>query len=619
MKQAEIPEDQWPHRLRPLLSGRALMAYSRDVSDEVKVSYKHLKDALLDSLGMPVKQCRERIWSFQKKGSDSHQDTARKLEFLMQRAAHGCTSAQDVVSQLTMAKFLTLYPPDVANYVQLQDPHSVGEAANLVQAYYQRQQSRDHRRPYAHNEPWMKTYDRSAGGFREDGQKPSAGDNTHCNGEKPGGEFNRAKDSDKGSGRSDRGSFKQGFGNSQGEQRNGRDWVPTCYSCGKKGHKRPDCPQVRRVVSPDRQTSLRVEGRVGEHGCQMTIDTGAQKTVVNADLVKSEEYTGGSIRLLGFNGGAVIVPLAEVWLHIGDYVFKHVAVCNNSPEQILLGLDIGILDYLMQLEKEREQREASKFSVNVTTRAQTKAREEEERQDADLSVSDQAKANPIETTVESEQRREVEESEAGIAVEQEIVQEVEHEIDQEVEQEIDQEVVEEEEIAKSIELETVEDGSEFPLSTLEENQEDKSLLREQQQQDESLMSVRGWAEKGEKGYGYQDGLLVHVCEGEMGEQLVRIVVPECRRRKVMQVSHSCLTGGHFSNRKTEAALKRAFTWPGISRDLKIWCRTYPECQKAAKPVNHHAPLKPLPVIREPFSRIAFDLVGPLPRSKQGNK
>ena len=42
---------------------------------------------------------------------------------------------------------------------------------------------------------------------------------------------------------------------------------------------------------------------------------------------------------------------------------------------------------------------------------------------------------------------------------------------------------------------------------------------EQQQRDESLMSVHGWAEKDENGYGYQDGLLVHVCEGKTGEQL----------------------------------------------------------------------------------------------------
>ena len=32
-----------------------------------------------------------------------------------------------------------------------------------------------------------------------------------------------------------------------------------------------------------------------------------------------------------------------------------------------------------------------------------------------------------------------------------------------------------------------------------------------------------------------------------------------------------------------------------------------------------APLIPLPIISEPFSRIAMDIVGPLPRSKSGNR
>lgn len=455
MKQAEIPEDQWPHRLRPLLSGRALTAYSRDVTEDAKGSYQQLKDALLDSLGMPVKQCREGIWSFQRKGSDSHQDSARKLEFVMQRAVHGCGSVQEVVTQLTMAKFLTLYPSEVANYVQLQDPRSVGEAANLVQEYYQRQQSRDHRRHYPHK-PWMRGYDRSAGGFREDGHKPGAADSANRDAEKP-GESNRVNDSYRGSGRSGRGGFRQGPGNGQGDHRDGKDRVPTCFSCGKKGHKRPECPnQVGRVVSPVRQASLRVDGRVGIHECQMTIDTGAQKTVVKADMVKPEEYTGNSIRLVGFDGGAVTVPLAKVWLHIGDYVIKHVvAVCKNPPEQALLGLDIGILDYLMQLEREqREQSEASKLSVNTTTRAQAKAQKEQERKDADLSVRDQAHPASID-------------SEPGVEVESEPERELDQVNDEETAAETDteqhQEVVEEgEEVAQPIELEKVEDVGSYP-------------------------------------------------------------------------------------------------------------------------------------------------------------
>ena len=33
----------------------------------------------------------------------------------------------------------------------------------------------------------------------------------------------------------------------------------------------------------------------------------------------------------------------------------------------------------------------------------------------------------------------------------------------------------------------------------------------------------------------------------------------------------------------------------------------------------HAPLVSLPIVNEPFSRIAMDIVGPQPRSRSGNK
>ena len=250
------------------------------------------------------------------------------------------------------------------------------------------------------------------------------------------------------------------------------------------------------------------------------------------------------------DGGAVTVPLAKVWLHIGEYVIKHVvAVCKDPPQQALLGLDIGILDYLMQLEREqREQKEASKLSVNTTTRAQAKAREQQEQKDAELSARDLAQPTPIdsEPEVEAESREEIEdepEIESEVEIAELDLEDVENE-------EIATEFEFGEELAEPIELETVEDSGEvIPLPTLDDNQQDKALLREQQQQDESLMSVRGWAGHGERGYGYQDGLLVHVCEGETGEQLIRVVVPECRRRKVLQVSHSCLTGDTFPTGK----------------------------------------------------------------------
>ena len=49
------------------------------------------------------------------------------------------------------------------------------------------------------------------------------------------------------------------------------------------------------------------------------------------------------------------------------------------------------------------------------------------------------------------------------------------------------------------------------------------------------------------------------------------------------------------------------------------CRTCAECQKTAPGRKLRAPLVPLPIIEESFQRIAMDIVGPLPRSRAGNK
>ena len=50
-----------------------------------------------------------------------------------------------------------------------------------------------------------------------------------------------------------------------------------------------------------------------------------------------------------------------------------------------------------------------------------------------------------------------------------------------------------------------------------------------------------------------------------------------------------------------------------------YCKSCPECQKTGKGSQHKVPLDLLPVMQEPFERIAMDIVGPLPRSKRGNQ
>ena len=57
------------------------------------------------------------------------------------------------------------------------------------------------------------------------------------------------------------------------------------------------------------------------------------------------------------------------------------------------------------------------------------------------------------------------------------------------------------------------------------------------------------------------------------------------------------------------------------KDVAEFCKTCPcqECQKTASEKRTITPLVPLPIIEEPFQRIDMDLVGPLPRSRCGNK
>ena len=54
-------------------------------------------------------------------------------------------------------------------------------------------------------------------------------------------------------------------------------------------------------------------------------------------------------------------------------------------------------------------------------------------------------------------------------------------------------------------------------------------------------------------------------------------------------------------------------------EVKAFVRSCAGCQRAARNSLARAPLQPLPVVSEPFSKVAFDLVGPLPRTTSGYK
>ena len=106
---------------------------------------------------------------------------------------------------------------------------------------------------------------------------------------------------------------------------------------------------------------------------------------------------------------------------------------------------------------------------------------------------------------------------------------------------------------------------------------------------------------------------------ELSTYWTRIVAPKARKNNILALDHSNPMAGHCDVKNTADRLKRTFIWLGMSTDFKVVCTSCPQCQKAARNDQGRAPLVLLSVITVPFARLAFDVVGPLPRTRSGFK
>ncbi|GFV01503.1 integrase_H2C2 domain-containing protein [Trichonephila clavipes] len=78
-----------------------------------------------------------------------------------------------------------------------------------------------------------------------------------------------------------------------------------------------------------------------------------------------------------------------------------------------------------------------------------------------------------------------------------------------------------------------------------------------QKEDETLINIWEQANKKEKAYEIQDDLLVHndiVC----GEPLKQVVLPACKRKKILQMAHEIPLAGHLGEQKPSNALNIHF-------------------------------------------------------------
>ncbi len=144
---------------------------------------------------------------------------------------------------------------------------------------------------------------------------------------------------------------------------------------------------------------------------------------------------------------------------------------------------------------------------------------------------------------------------------------------------------------------------------------DRDLFVKEVKDDQSLKALRELANNKERGYYWDNELLMQRISDHAYGIIETIVVPKSRRLKVMSLAHD--RSGHLGHKKVGIIVKRNFVWPLMNTDIRKYCESCQVCQRVNKRGQANVGMVERPIVTQPFEQIALDLVGPLPKGKGG--
>ena len=117
----------------------------------------------------------------------------------------------------------------------------------------------------------------------------------------------------------------------------------------------------------------------------------------------------------------------------------------------------------------------------------------------------------------------------------------------------------------------------------------------------------------------QNGVLYRKFDDRSGNiQSFQLIVPATRRLFLLQQAHDSPLGGHLGGAKTLQKLQD-FYWINMRHEVEDYCRRCDACVARKPRVKHQrAPMKPY-LVCSPMERVCTDILGPFPRSSNGNK
>ncbi|XP_069502965.1 uncharacterized protein [Ambystoma mexicanum] len=163
----------------------------------------------------------------------------------------------------------------------------------------------------------------------------------------------------------------------------------------------------------------------------------------------------------------------------------------------------------------------------------------------------------------------------------------------------------------------------LPIAVDWKIEEDGDSFRTAQDLNPLLQYARERALEDPKGQGphfiKEKGLLYRVSKSRTGDELKQLVVPQKYYPTVLEVAHIQVGEGHLGTDKTTKKMLDRFYWPGVYQQVFRFCQACEDCQKKNRANVKKAPLQPMPLVQEPFSRIGIDIVGPIEPTRRGHK